>query len=372
MTKTTGLREGLAADRTLRAYNDKTLRYIMALESNSAEYRPRENALVILDDKGERVEALYILPSYERVDSELLAHKQPGESYGDFAKRMNLSSVELSQLRSPSNPRALSRDLLLNLLLKKLDNGEGELMLKSLLDRPEEASGKQNSPVDRVNHLFMELKMPDLFIGTYDRAVNCRNFVIAKVISAAAMALRENDLPDTDWEMLLQRALLHYGMEPTRKDAKAVYRSTVRKGQPPSGEFAAAGEELELFESWREELAEISAVDYTKFRRELLGRLKPEGGTDTAVFSHLHGRLSFGVADDVTYDAIKGFFGETMDPRRNKTGRHTLIRIGIAMGCTLAQINRMLRETNEACVYPLSSWELERQYADHIAGKAPF
>ena len=71
-------------------------------------------------------------------------------------------------------------------------------------------------------------------------------------------------------------------------------------------------------------------------------------------------------------ESIKGFFGETMDPRRNKTGRHTLIRIGIAMGCTLAQINRMLRETNEACVYPLSSWELERQYADHIAGKAPF
>ena len=319
-------------------YGVNTYRYFEALREGNAtleQIGDRQYVLVVDgNDTEDPVEAIrQILPGYEHIKMILLYAREDDETLHKYAERVALYAPELTMFTARDPQRHVTRNAVINTLLSR----------------------RQIPDASEVGHILMELRMPGLFTETYDKAANLRNYVMVRFFEYASSESAKGE--DRPWMYLLQSALSYYGC-----------KNTVRKRFLPP-ETAQTNGDVERFEEWRDGFQKIQSakeISYQAYRVQMRnqyathhGNIKPEAFY-TAMSKH------YGY---YTQEYVKSFYS-AMDVTHNKCSRDCMIDFGIYMECGLAEINRMLMETNNAFVYPLSSWQNEREYAQKIAKAA--
>lgn len=318
-------------------YGANTYRYFEALRKDNAtlEQIGDKQYVLIVDgeDSANPVETIkQILPGHEHIKMILLYCREDDETLRQYAERIALHAPELAMFTARDPKRHVTRNAVINTLLSR----------------------RQIPNASEVGHILMELQLPGLFTKTYDKTVNLRNYLMACFFQYASSESAKG--MGRQWMHLLQSALDFYGCE-----------KTVRKRFLPEA-VTRSDVDTALFESWRDgfQAIQLSDISYTPFRVKMRdqyavfhGNVRPEA------FYRL-------VCDQYPYytrEYVASFFS-AMDDTHNKCSRDFIINLGLFMECSLAEINRMLMETNHAFVYPLSSWKEERDYAEQIAKSA--
>lgn len=318
-------------------YGDNTNRYFNALCEGRVtleQVGDRQNVLIVDGDSTtDPVNTIrQILPSYEHIKMILLYSREDKETLRSYAERIGMHYPELSMYTARNPKRHIPRSAVIKTLLSR-----------SLVPNASE-----------VGHILMELRLPGLFTKTYDKNENLRNYVMACFFEyASSESAKGNEQP---WRQLLQSALAYYGCE------KTVWQKL--NSEPVTKKDS----EMALFESWRDGFQKIQSSDisYTPFRVEMREQYAAfhENVRPGAFYRRVCERYPC-----FTYEYVASFFS-AMDINHNRCSRDSIIKLGLFMECTLEEINRMLMEANQARVYPLSSWEEERDYAGQIARSA--
>ena len=199
--------------------------------------------------------------------------------------------------------------------------------------------------IDEVNHSLMMMCCAGLFTETVYLGENRRNWILAQIFQYG----QTNPCPMDSWQDFANTVLTFCNMELISK--KFNFYS-----------FPTALEDL--VEEWQETLRTINATDYAPIRQAYLDRYREaqnlayRGGLTRAYY-----RLADTV--HVGEDRIKALFGRTTY-RNSRGGREVLIALGIALGCTLRETNRMLLQINEPLLYPNLSDQKEIQYVQQL------
>lgn len=300
-------------------YGDETTHMIAMLASRQLRMAEEGGSMTMSLEDGSFTKALLKLS--QRTGQVLEQIREPGEKRYQLARRLHMAPATLTRSVSEVNPRQLTRNSVLTILL----------WMEPL------------PTCDEADHLLMELAHPGLFTRTGWGEVNRRNQVLRRVLDYA----RTNPCPVGSWGDCANLILEHFGME-------MLYEPDPE--DPQSLPWELYGE----LEQWRRELGYLKEANYKKTRNDFYDRYIMEKKLD-----RYGGR---GAAADelaqtarVSLSRVNDMFVQDMDKSR-RVSREVIIRIACAMGCTLHETNLMLLEGNEELLYPNRSNEQELEW----------
>ena len=319
----------MAMHEEYKPYGNETIRVLDAMEEGRI-LESGDTRCVFYTDDPSKPQTVVIIPTYEAVEQRVYSAQRPGETKKQYAERLNHHPPQLSQYCSIWEPRKLHQETVVQIVLQ--------------YDRV--------PSVEDVDHMLMELNQPQLSLNTCDVDKNKRHLLIRRLLERAA-AETETAPTGKDYFGILTAAMARLGL-----------------GKPRHGKPAAlSAGDAAWVDSLKTELAGLGSCDYTVYRRALLEKYgAPIGDTYTAVFAHIRSRM---LADDpesaLSPELIAVCFGNRMDLQRNRLARTPLIRIFTALGCTLDEINRVLREANHPILYPRYGDAEERELCRRAA-----
>lgn len=285
-------------------------------ESVGLRYDDAERVIRIVFDE-EDVKA--IQPANERIRLIIFNAKLPEEKKKEYAARLKISCQVLSMFVTDKEDfRYPPRDVVLRALLLCDDLSE-----RAPLSREE------------VNHALMELKHPGLFVNTWNRYENRRNYLIDLALQFAFE--RRTRCKGRKWSRFLDAVLNRYRMKPLFDNAGT--------------EEPLTDEERGVIDGWEQGFRNIRATDYSDFRKEMRNRLPGN-------VAERHERIRRNLADlhgeQIEQESVQRFFAKSTNPN-SRVGRMRIIEMGIAMRCAVDEVNRMLQEANRAHLYPLQA-----------------
>lgn len=331
-------------DETVRLYDDWRDKRVEVVKHNGQEW------LVVtgLDQNGQRkvAEPVHFMPFYEKIEEEIDAARRDGEYNNRLAPRIGIYPSELTNLVSPSPRKKRYQSVMVNIFL----------------ETPRIPDAKT------ADHTLMMLRQSCLYLDSYDLQINQRNYIIRCVLDYGAEQTARGGADGRNWVLFMQDVLRYFNLPGTWRPAKKE-RAAYELGRK---DFVPDGEEKLLLAQWEEGLKKIGKRDYTDFRGAMKRKYEPEREMSASRYSRiLINRIEQFAPYVLTERTVASFFAGSMDSDQNKCTREGVITIGIAMGCSLEEINRLLQDINEAVLYPRSSWPEDRQYVDWIV-KHPF
>lgn len=324
-------------DETARLYNDWRDKRVDVVRHNGQEWL----LVTGLDENGERkvAEPLHFMPFYEKISEEVDAARRNGEFNNRLAPRIGLYPSELSNMISPSAKKKYYQGVMVNIFLEN-----------AVIPNAKDA-----------DHTLMMLRQPCLYLDSYDKRINQRNCVIRQVLDYAAEQTAQGRKDNRNWVLFLQDVLEYFCLPLTWRPARKDRAAFERYHKP----FEPTPQEQALLDRCEAELRRIDARDYTNFRAALKQKYAPNPNMSVSSYSRiLYDRIRQFDPYALSERTVASFFAGNMDAEQNKCTREGVIDIGIAMGCTLDEINRLLQDINEAILYPRSSWPEDRQYVD--------
>lgn len=275
-----------------------------------------ENGTIILTIPEEKFQQ--ILPRESQHAEAVLARiVRKGESRKELARRLNTEPSTLSAATSATRRRRLPRNVAL-----------ASLLWLDPLPSPDEA-----------NHLLMELEQPGLFLQTYSKRENRRNWLIHNVLTYA----KDNAAcPCESWLDFTNHVLKHCHQE---------LIETNKYCFEPKQDFP---ETLKgLADKWNRTADGLTATDYSIKRQHYLDRYREK----EELLGYGGRQLAFECLDEQTHSGISvicSMFGSLTNKNSN-IAREKLIAIAAALGCTYRETNEMLMESNRALLYPNNS-----------------
>ena len=244
-----------------------------------------------------------------RADVVFLAALQDGLKKGDLASQyLHISPSHFSMIRNPKKAHKPNLDLIVTAALVN------------------------HHPfcVEVVNHVLMEIELPGLFTDTYDYNVNLRNFILARILEYA----QDHPCPRARWIDFAWEALDYLGMQPLQ--------------DVPVGNCELSVKEEELLTKWLEEAKrKCVKTDYMVLRREYLDRFAEENHKSKTEAISLLAEIAA-----IHISTVRDVFASEYAGKGTRGSRDTLIQGAVYMGCTLDEINTLLRQANHSLLYP--------------------
>lgn len=293
-------------------YGDTTVRVIRALQgAGELKYNTARDVI------GVRIGGQYIpIPTIKEQVVRILMDPSFTGTQRDLADMLGISEQELSMYMSPQTDRMPPRKTIIERLLLLED-----------VPTPQE-----------VDHTLMQLRRPGLFTDTYDTHVNRGNYLLWQVFwfADAHPEIRTNWAGCAAWLM-----------EQCGFDAEAVM------GAPVPADFSVPAAFSRELDGWKAGAEKIGYQDYAPFRRACVNRYLerahlPEDTSMTKLFAHLT-QMDLPLAFT---KATLTKFPRSVTSAGSRLSSGSLESIGLALGCDLVQLNRLLRESNYPLVYP--------------------
>lgn len=308
-------------------YGSDTLRMVQAMKNGVYKAQQEGNRYVFYPGKPDEEQPIVIMPSYVTVEQRVYAAQRPGETQKDYADRLGHHPQQFSQYCSIGQPRQMQADSVIQIVMRM----------------------PRVPTVADVDHILMELNLPQLRTDTFSQITNQRNLVIRRMLQLAAKQT-EQGLGDKDWFATLCAALKYLKLPPIRHGIRNACLSA---------------EDAAWIDTWKPELAILPAIDYTRFRREMLEKYGLSGGENiTQICDRLYSKLMhhrLSQDSGLTLEKVRTCFASRMDPQRNRMSRIPLILVFSELGCTFDEINRVLWEADRALLYPKQGDEDERE-----------
>lgn len=192
-----------------------------------------------------------------------------------------------------------------------------------------------------ADHALMQVGLPGLFTETYLEQENRRNYVIGQLLDYIHSL--DRDQTDIEWLQLAKDMLDHLGLAALPGDAGC--------GDDLSDE------ERQLADKWWADSGkECVTSDYTVLRRELYQRYLDLGKESE--------ENSFCQKNKQT---LKDLF-EAEYHKEGKRGSHgsreSILKIAVAISCSVEETNTLMIEANHATLYPLN--EDDQVYFDGL------
>lgn len=252
----------------------------------------------------------------DRADVIFLAALQDGLKKGDLASQyLHISPSQFSMIRNPKKAHKPNLDLIVTAALVN--------------DEP--------FRVEDVNHVLMEIELPGLFTDTYDYEVNLRNFIFTRILEYA----QDHRCPRERWINFAWEALDYLGMQALQ--------------DVPVDSCDLSVKEEELLTRWLEEAKrKCVRTDYMVLRRKYLDRFaKEKKMSRSAAISVLSETAAIHIS------TVRDVFASEFAGEGTHGSRETLIQGAVYMGCTLDEVNTLLRQANYPLLYPFREDNLD-------------
>lgn len=255
-------------------------------------------------------------PSYQdRADVVFLAALEDGLKKGELAELyLDISPNYFSMIRKPEHKR--KRD-------ERHKPSQDLIVAAALVNR-------RPFKLEDVNHVLMEIELPGLFTDTYIYDKNLRNSVLAKILNYA----QNHDCPRERWILFTWEALDYLGLRNLSNIPVDTSQLTMK--------------EETLLDGWLAEAKkECVRTDYMEQRRKHLD--------DYAKAHNITRSKAIAKLAELTYidiSTIRDVFASEFAGKDTHGDRTTIIQVAAHMGCTLEEINTLLRQANYPLLYP--------------------
>ena len=304
-------------------YGNDTIAILRTLEQGNTVLKSVGHQLVLWTE-----DRKFFLPNQSHMARDLIdLVRNEGETQRAMAKRCNCAQSALSNILAEQPKRPIARTLALRLLL----------------------NAKEIPDLNDMNHWLMQLRVPGLYLDTFDARVNQENWMLHDIVDYA----QNQPCPGSSW---FEVSCFHF-----RQKHLFLFSE-------PGPEF------LHLPQSLERQMAQtcrllpvIDGVDYSVYRRQLLDRYMNQNQIrGRHPYQEAYRRLNMRIA--ISPESIpKLFMGS--NTKSSHGSRRTLIELAIEMNCSLDETNRLLREANYALLYPKFSDETELELSSSIVQK---
>lgn len=312
-------------DEKYPGYWDRTHRILKEMEEKDLEILEENGTVIIRAEDGSFEQKLPKLS--QKTENLLKQISRPGEKRKDLAARLHIDAATLSRAISGTNPRPLTRNHILIIILNM-------------------------DPIptcEEVEHILMEMGHPGLSEEPIDEKVYQRNYLLRSILDYA----RENKVPlgVSDWaecaNLILERLK---GMKDY--DLEMLYKF------PMDHSAVLPGNMYTTLKEWLRKLTELEKEMPKDERTRASEQIINEQYTQYLERNNLNYYGGMQKANEflakesnVSEDQVKAL---RVNDKKNGhvVGREARISIASVMGATFTGVNKMLRMSNQRPLYP--------------------
>lgn len=233
-----------------------------------------------------------------------------------LAKMAGKDSSIISHYVNNNSPHQASRDIILcaNLMRETVPNA------------------------DEVSHTLLMMRRSELYPATCDKSVNCRNLILRLCLDYAANPA--NRCPTENWVRFTNTVIIWFHTQ-IGLDLD-VQLKPISLGEP---DFGFIKTHKALLADWELKLRQVGRCDMSVYRQALLKAYMVNQGITKK--EHAYAKLAMDAK--CSEEVVRPIFARRT---RRPGSRDSLIRVAVAMGCSLNEINLLLRQVPLAAVYP--------------------